>query len=110
MCVCAQIRETRQAMRDSESGVERLAIGHHIRDRGHVMERSRNRRTGDHEERQDYINLEESECTEIRRFILRNHGLWSFIQNVGPVAGTTKLKGTVCFIPNDRRLPVGKER
>uniref|UniRef100_A0A8C5CGS3 Myeloid leukemia factor 2 n=1 Tax=Gadus morhua TaxID=8049 RepID=A0A8C5CGS3_GADMO len=104
------IRETRQAMRDSESGVERLAIGHHIRDRGHVMERSRNRRTGDHEERQDYINLEESECTEIRRFILRNHGLWSFIQNVGPVAGTTKLKGTVCFIPNDRRLPVGKER
>ena len=51
-------------MRDSESGVERLAIGHHIRDRGHVMERSRNRRTGDHEERQDYINLEESEYTE----------------------------------------------
>ena len=66
--MCAQIRETRQAMRDSESGVERLAIGHHIRDRGHVMERSRNRRTGDHEERQDYINLEESEYTEIRRF------------------------------------------
>lgn len=60
--VCVpQIRETRQAMRDSESGVERLAIGHHIRDRGHVMERSRNRRTGDHEERDDYINLEESE-------------------------------------------------
>lgn len=48
-------------MRDSESGLERLAIGHHIWDRGHVMERSRNRRTGDREERQDYINLEESE-------------------------------------------------
>ncbi|KAJ8392909.1 hypothetical protein AAFF_G00071130 [Aldrovandia affinis] len=56
------IRETRQAMRDSESGVERLAIGHHIWDRGHVMERSRNRKTGDREERQDYINLEESEA------------------------------------------------
>ncbi|KAM6967791.1 myeloid leukemia factor 2 isoform 1-T1 [Aplochiton taeniatus] len=56
------IRETRQSMRDSESGVERLAIGHHIWDRGHVMERSRNRRTGDREERDDYINLEESEA------------------------------------------------
>lgn len=54
-----QIRETRQSMRDSESGLERLAIGHHIGDRAHIMERSRNRRTGDREERQDYINLDE---------------------------------------------------
>uniref|UniRef100_A0A3B5MWD4 Myeloid leukemia factor 2 n=1 Tax=Xiphophorus couchianus TaxID=32473 RepID=A0A3B5MWD4_9TELE len=56
------IRETRQSMRDSESGLERLAIGHHIGERAHIMERSRNRRTGDREERQDYINLDESEA------------------------------------------------
>lgn len=48
-------------MRDSESGLERLAIGHHIGERAHIMERSRNRRTGDREERQDFINLDESE-------------------------------------------------
>lgn len=48
-------------MRDSESGLERLAIGHHIGDRAHIMERSRNRRTGDREDRQDFINLDESE-------------------------------------------------
>ncbi|KAM6935372.1 myeloid leukemia factor 2 isoform 2-T2 [Lycodopsis pacificus] len=56
------IRETRQSMRDSESGLERLAIGHHIGERGHVMERSRNRRTGDREERQDFINLDETDA------------------------------------------------
>ncbi|XP_069038654.1 myeloid leukemia factor 2 isoform X2 [Lepisosteus oculatus] len=56
------IRETLQTIRDSESGLERMSIGHHIRDRGHVMERSRNRKTGDREERQDFINLEESEA------------------------------------------------
>jgi len=56
-----QIRETRQSLRDSESGLERLAIGHHIGDRAHIYERSRNRRTGDREDRQDYINLDESE-------------------------------------------------
>ncbi|XP_018527965.1 myeloid leukemia factor 2 [Lates calcarifer] len=56
------IRETRQSMRDSESGLERLAIGHHIGPRAHIMERSRNRRTGDREERQDFINLDESEA------------------------------------------------
>lgn len=57
----SQIRETRQSMRDSESGLERMAIGHHIGVRAHIMERSRNRRTGDREERQDFINLDESE-------------------------------------------------
>uniref|UniRef100_A0A8C6K6E7 Myeloid leukemia factor 2 n=1 Tax=Nothobranchius furzeri TaxID=105023 RepID=A0A8C6K6E7_NOTFU len=56
------IRETRQSMRDSESGFERLAIGHHIGDRAHIMERSRNRRTGDREERQDFINLDETDA------------------------------------------------
>ncbi|XP_068615921.1 myeloid leukemia factor 2 isoform X1 [Brachionichthys hirsutus] len=57
------VRETRQSMRDSESGLERLAIGHHIGERGHVMERSRNRRTGDREERQDFINLDETDAS-----------------------------------------------
>ncbi|KAI9515365.1 hypothetical protein NQZ68_026098 [Dissostichus eleginoides] len=56
------IRETRQSMRDSESGLERLAIGHHIGERGHVMERSRNRRTGDREDRNDFINLDETDA------------------------------------------------
>ncbi|XP_043935529.1 myeloid leukemia factor 2 [Protopterus annectens] len=56
------IRETRRAMRDSESGIERFAVGHHIGERGHVMERARNHRTGDHEERQDFINLDETDA------------------------------------------------
>lgn len=56
------IRETRQSMRDSESGMERLAIGHHIGERSHIMERSRNRRTGDQEERDDFLNMDEAEA------------------------------------------------
>ncbi|XP_076010795.1 myeloid leukemia factor 2 [Genypterus blacodes] len=56
------LRETRQSVRDSESGLERLSIGHHLGERAHIMERSRNRRTGDREERQDFINLEETEA------------------------------------------------
>ena len=45
-------------MRDSDSGLEQMSIGHHIRDRAHILQRSRNHRTGDQEERQDYINLD----------------------------------------------------
>ncbi|XP_032069826.1 myeloid leukemia factor 2 isoform X4 [Thamnophis elegans] len=56
------IRETRRTVRDSNSGLEQMSIGHHIRDRAHIMQRSRNHRTGDQEERQDYINLDENDA------------------------------------------------
>lgn len=58
--ICPQIRETRRTVRDSDSGLEQMSIGHHIRERAHIMQRSRNHRTGDQEERQDYINMDES--------------------------------------------------
>lgn len=61
LCCLFQIRETRRTVRDSDSGLEQMSIGHHIRDRAHILQRSRNHRTGDQEERQDYINLDESE-------------------------------------------------
>ena len=54
-----QIKETKKMERDSTSGMEKMAIGHHIRDRGHVIERSRNRRTGNQDENQEFINLDE---------------------------------------------------
>uniref|UniRef100_A0AAV2MCH1 Myeloid leukemia factor 2 n=1 Tax=Knipowitschia caucasica TaxID=637954 RepID=A0AAV2MCH1_KNICA len=70
------LRETRQSMRDSESGLERLAIGHHIGERAHIMERSRNRRTGDREERQDYINLDETDAAAFDEEFRREAGSW----------------------------------
>ncbi|XP_054022926.1 myeloid leukemia factor 1 [Dryobates pubescens] len=56
------VKETRRALRDSESGVEKLAIGHHLRERGHVIKKSRNSRTGDEEMNQEFINLDETEA------------------------------------------------
>ncbi|NXR35496.1 MLF1 factor, partial [Zosterops hypoxanthus] len=56
------VRETRKAMKDSESGVEKIAIGHHLQDRAHVIKKSKNARTGDEEMDQEFINLDESEA------------------------------------------------
>ncbi|XP_063264543.1 myeloid leukemia factor 1 isoform X2 [Prinia subflava] len=56
------VRETRKAVRDSESGVEKIAIGHHIHDRAHVVKKSKNTKTGDEELNQEFINLDESEA------------------------------------------------
>ncbi|NXC29529.1 MLF1 factor, partial [Campylorhamphus procurvoides] len=56
------VKETRKALKDSESGLEQMAIGHHIHDRGHVIKKSRNCKTGDEEMNQEFINLEENEA------------------------------------------------
>ncbi|XP_052542571.1 myeloid leukemia factor 1 isoform X4 [Tympanuchus pallidicinctus] len=57
-----QVKEIRKALKDSESGVEKMAIGHHIRDRAHVVKKSKNRKTGDEEMNQEFINLDENEA------------------------------------------------
>uniref|UniRef100_A0A672HR75 Myeloid leukemia factor 1 n=2 Tax=Salarias fasciatus TaxID=181472 RepID=A0A672HR75_SALFA len=56
------IKETRQAIKDSESGLEKMRIGHHIQDRGHVVEKKINKKTGEKEFNQDFQNMDESEA------------------------------------------------
>ncbi|XP_039569352.1 myeloid leukemia factor 1 isoform X1 [Passer montanus] len=56
------VKETRKALKDSESGVEKIAVGHHLQDRAHVIRKSRNSRTGDEEMNQEFINMDESEA------------------------------------------------
>lgn len=58
------IRETRKALRDSQAGIEKMAVGRHLNDRGHVVMRQRDTRTGNIDENQDYINLDESEAPQ----------------------------------------------
>lgn len=60
------VRETRKTIRDSVKGVEKISVGHHINDRGHVIERSRHR-DGQQHENQELINLDEEEAPEFDR-------------------------------------------
>ncbi|XP_065841998.1 myeloid leukemia factor 1-like [Oscarella lobularis] len=55
------IKETRKSVRDSERGVEKVHIGHHINDRAHIMERSVNKKTGNRKEKQNFLNMQESD-------------------------------------------------
>lgn len=61
------LRETQRSVQDSRSGVKKMAIGHHIGERAHIIEREQNLRSGQQEERQDFINLEEEEADEFNR-------------------------------------------
>lgn len=61
------IRETQKTVQDSRTGVKKMAIGHHIGERAHIIEREQNYHSGQHEERQDFINLEEDEAEDFDR-------------------------------------------
>ncbi|KAF7242578.1 Myeloid leukemia factor 1 [Varanus komodoensis] len=56
------IKETRKALKDSESGLEKMSIGHHIQDRAHIVQKAKNNKTGDEEINQEFVNLDEAEA------------------------------------------------
>ncbi|XP_061575344.1 myeloid leukemia factor 1 [Cololabis saira] len=56
------IKETRQAVKDSESGEEKMSIGHYIQDKGRLVEKKFNKKTGQKELSQDFQNMDESEA------------------------------------------------
>ncbi|CAF0754115.1 unnamed protein product [Adineta steineri] len=55
------IEETRQAVRDTERGINKVQIGHRIGDRKHVIEREMNVETGQISENVELENLDENE-------------------------------------------------
>lgn len=56
------VKETKKTVCDSRSGVKKMAIGHHIGDRAHIVEKEKNVYTGEEEHREDLVNLDEEEA------------------------------------------------
>ncbi|XP_047992521.1 myeloid leukemia factor isoform X2 [Leguminivora glycinivorella] len=61
------IKETRKTLQDSRTGTKKMSIGHHIGDRAHIMEKEQNVYSGDQEETQEFINLDEDEAEDFDR-------------------------------------------
>ena len=58
-------------------------------DRSHVIERSMNRRTGEEERKQDFINLDESECFDV----VLNDTSYKFVNLMFLVLGPMSMVG-----------------
>ncbi|KRF79426.1 myeloid leukemia factor isoform X4 [Drosophila virilis] len=92
------VRETRKTVQDSRSGLKKMAIGHHIGERAHIIEKEQDLRSGQLEERQEFINLDEEEAEQFdREFTTRatrgimphgsGHGGLQAIRGARPTAG-----------------------
>ncbi|XP_011879096.1 PREDICTED: myeloid leukemia factor isoform X2 [Vollenhovia emeryi] len=92
------IRETKKTMSDSRTGTRKMAIGHHIGERAHILERERNMH-GDEEERQEFINLEEEEAESF------NHEWQTRTRRVaGAIDGAHSAAATNRVNPEPRQL------
>lgn len=91
------VREERKTLRDSRSGVQEMSIGRHINDRGHVMEKKKNRRTGEEEENQEFINIEEEEAEQFNN---------EFNSHMGPSGSRSGHHGNHLIQPQSSRAPV----
>lgn len=58
------IRETKETVRDSRSGLQQIKVGRHINDRGHLKQKKRNVYNGDEEEEEELVNLDEEEIEQ----------------------------------------------
>ncbi|XP_071872612.1 myeloid leukemia factor isoform X2 [Bombus fervidus] len=72
------VKETKTTVCDSRTGTKKMAIEHHIGDRAHILEREHNLHSGEQEERQEFINLDEEEAesfnNEWESRVRRYHG------------------------------------
>lgn len=61
------LKETKSSVRDSRTGHQELAIGHHLHDKAHIKKKSKNVYTGEEEQAEDLVNLEEGEAEDFER-------------------------------------------
>lgn len=54
------VKVTRKAVADSRSGTKKMSVGRHVGDRAHVREREENLYTGQREENEEFVNIDES--------------------------------------------------
>lgn len=61
------VKETKSSVRDSRTGHQELAIGHHLYDKGLVKKKSKNAYTGEVEQCEDFIGIDETEADAFER-------------------------------------------
>eukprot|EP00112_Aurelia_sp_Birch-Aquarium-sp1_P011339 Seg2385.2 transcript_id=Seg2385.2/GoldUCD/mRNA.D3Y31 product="Myeloid leukemia factor 1" protein_id=Seg2385.2/GoldUCD/D3Y31 len=82
------IKETKKSVRDSRAGIDKMAIGQHIGERGHEYQRSRNTRTGEEDETRNFMNMDEDEAPQFDRqwrdATRQHHNALGFRENEKP--------------------------
>lgn len=61
------LKETRKTLEDSRTNTKKMSIGHHIGERAHIITKAQDLNTGQLEEEEELINLDDEEKHEFNR-------------------------------------------
>uniref|UniRef100_T1J0V6 Myeloid leukemia factor n=1 Tax=Strigamia maritima TaxID=126957 RepID=T1J0V6_STRMM len=61
------VKETRRSVCDSEAGVKKMAIGHHLGEKAHIIEKTKYTTTGEEEENEEFVNLNDDEADKFNQ-------------------------------------------
>lgn len=61
------LKETRKTLEDSRTNTKKMSIGHHIYDKAHIITKQQDVSTGQLEEEEELINLDEEEKYDFNR-------------------------------------------
>lgn len=92
------LKETKSAIRDTKTGHQELSIGHHLHDKALIKKKSKNTYTGEEEQEEDFINLEEQEAETFESNWLRQ------ARNLTPSTHNQLLNGHANNRPRGSRL------
>ena len=80
-----QVKETRRSLYDSESGVKKMAVGHHLGEHSHSIEHCHNLLSGERVEKQDFVNLEEGGSESFPSSLTCCRSVWCAGPSTSPV-------------------------
>jgi len=58
------VRETKETVKDSRTGLQQIKVGRHINDRGHLKQKKRNVYNGEESEEEEFVNIDETELDQ----------------------------------------------
>ncbi|ODN02895.1 Myeloid leukemia factor [Orchesella cincta] len=100
------LKETRKAVTDTRSGTKKMAVGRHMDEKAHIVEREQNLRTGQLNENHEFYNLEEEHAPQFdREWRHRAHSGGRYAHSASMPAITASAEPTAEYVEDPDECP-----
>jgi len=100
------LKETRKTLTDTRSGTKKMAVGRHMDEKAHIVEREQNLRTGQLNENHEFYNLEEEQAPQFdREWRHRAHGAGRYAHSASMPAIASSAAPTAEYVEHPDEYP-----
>ncbi|CAL8073196.1 unnamed protein product [Orchesella dallaii] len=100
------LKETRKTLTDTRAGTKKMAVGRHMDEQAHIVEREQDMRTGQLNENHEFYNLEEEQAPQFdREWRHRAHGPGRYAHSASMPAITASAAPTAEYVEHPDEYP-----